>query len=96
MTTEKFIKATLPVTVELNDKTYIVKPLSFKDYILIQRQMRKAIDDTLPIEDKEDAYVDLIKLLAESLKLPVDDVLDADTEFVNKLIDVFLVQTKTT
>lgn len=96
MTTEKFIKATQPVTVELNDKTYVVKPLSFKDYILIQRQMRKAIDENLSMEEKEDAYVDLIKMLADSLKLPADEVLNADTEFVNKLIDVFLVQTKTT
>lgn len=95
MTTEKFIKATTPVSVELNDKTYSVKPLSFKDYLNIQRQMRKAISDELTVEAKEEAYVELIKMLAEGLKLPSDEVLNADTEFVNKLIDVFLLQTKT-
>jgi hypothetical protein len=94
MTTEKFIKATLPVSVELNDKTYSVKPLSFKDYIVIQRQMRAAVADNLTDEQKEDAYIELIKMLAEGLKLPADEVLNADTEFVNKLIDVFLLQTK--
>lgn len=95
MSTEKFIKATSPVSVELNDKTYSVKPLSFKDYLNIQRQMRKAISDELTVEAKEEAYVELIKMLAEGLKLPSDEVLNADTEFVNKLIDVFLLQTKT-
>ena len=95
MTTEKFIKATAPVSVELNDKTYSVKPLSFKDYLNIQRQMRKAISDELTVDAKEEAYVELIKMLAEGLKLPSDEVLNADTEFVNKLIDVFLLQTKT-
>jgi hypothetical protein len=95
MNTEKYIKATSPVSVELNDKTYSVKPLSFKDYLNIQRQMRKAISDELTVEDKEEAYVELIRMLAEGLKLPPDEVLNADTEFVNKLIDVFLLQTKT-
>lgn len=95
MTTEKFIKATSPVSVELNDKTYSVKPLSFKDYLNIQRQMRKAISDELTVEAKEEAYIELIRMLADGLKLPSEEVLNADTEFVNKLIDVFLLQTKT-
>ena len=95
MSTERFIKATATVSVELNDKTYSVKPLSFKDYLAIQRQMRKTIADDLTVDQKEDEYIQLITMLANSLKLPSDEVLNADTEFVNKLIDVFLLQTKT-
>lgn len=94
MSVEKFIKATSPVSVELNGTTYSVKPLSFKDYLQIQRQLRKTFADNLTVDQKEDEYLVAITMLAEGLKLPVDDVMNADSEFVNKLIEVFLLQTK--
>ena len=94
MSAEKFIKATEPVQVELNGTTYMVKPLSFRNYLLIQNELRKTFADDLSVEQKEQAYVIAIEKLAVALKLPVDDVLDSDNEFVNKLIDVFLLQTK--
>lgn len=94
MSTEKFIKATEPIQVDLNGTTYLVKPLSFRNYIAIQNELRKAFADNQTAEQKEEAYVNGVKKLATYLNLPVDDVLDADTEFVNKLIDVFLLQTK--
>jgi len=94
MTTERFIKATEPVSVDLNGVIYQVKPLSFKNYIAVQRELRKSFDDAQSVEAREDAYVSAIKKLAESLKLPVEDVLDADSEFVNRLVEVFLLQQK--
>jgi len=94
MSAEKFIKATEPVQVELNGTTYMVKPLSFRNYLSIQHELRKTFAEDLSVEQKEQAYVSAIEKLAAALKLPVDDVLDSDTEFVNKLIDVFLLQTK--
>jgi hypothetical protein len=72
----------------------MVKPLSFRNYLSIQNELRKAFVDDLSVEEKEQAYVIAIEKLAAALKLPVDDVLDSDNEFVNKLIDVFLLQTK--
>jgi len=94
MSAEKFIKATEPVQVELNGTTYMVKPLSFRSYLSIQNELRKSFAEGLSMEEKEQAYIAGIEKLATALKLPVDDVLDSDTEFVNKLIDVFLLQTK--
>lgn len=94
MSAEKFIKATEPVQVELNGTTYMVKPLSFRNYLSVQNELRKSFAEGLSIEEKEQAYIAAIEKLATALKLPVDDVLDSDTEFVNKLIDVFLLQTK--
>ena len=38
MSAEKFIKATEPVQVELNGTTYMVKPLSFRNYLSIQNE----------------------------------------------------------
>lgn len=93
MSVERYIKATEPIKVDLNGTTYMVKPLSFRNYLAIQAELRKSFTDTLTTEEKEAAYVIGITKLAEGLKLPVDDVLDSDTEFVNKLIDVFLLQT---
>lgn len=95
MSTEKFIKATAPVSVELNDKTYSVKPLSFRDYLAIQRALRNSFADDLTVDQKEDAYVNAIRMLAEALKLPVEEVLDSDSDFINRLVDVFLLPTKT-
>ena len=95
MSVERYIKATEPIKVDLNGTTYMVKPLSFRNYLAIQSELRKSFTDTLTTEEKEAAYVNGITKLAEALKLPPDDVLDSDTEFVNKLIDVFLLQTKT-
>ena len=94
MSAEKFIKATSPVSVELNGQTYMVKPLSFRDYLAIQRQLRKSFAEELSMEEKEDLYIKAIEQLATALKLPVDDVLNSDSEFISKLIDVFLLQTK--
>jgi hypothetical protein len=94
MNTEKFIRATEPVSVELNNVVYAVKPISFRQYIGIQRELRKSFDETQTADQREDAYIRAISTLAEALKLPVDDVLDSDTEFVNKLVEVFLLQTK--
>ena len=94
MSAEKFIKATEPVQVELHGTTYMVKPLSFRNYLSIQNELRKAFAEDLSVEQREQAYINGIEKLAAALKLPVDDVLDSDTEFVNKLIDVFLLQTK--
>lgn len=94
MSAEKFIKATSPVSVELNGQTYLVKPLSFRDYLAIQRELRKSFAEELPVEQKEELYIKAIEQLATALKLPVDDVLNSDSEFISKLIDVFLLQTK--
>lgn len=94
MSAEKFIKATEPIQVELNGTTYMVKPLSFRNYLLLQGELRKAFGDHLTTEQKEAAYVNGVEKLATALKLPVEDVLNSDTEFVNKLIEVFLLQTK--
>lgn len=94
MSVERFIKATEPVKVELNGKEYFVKPLSFKNYINVQRELRKSFSNELTAEQKEDAYVAAIELLSTKLGLPVDDVMDSDNEFINKLIDVFLLGTK--
>lgn len=94
MSAEKFIKATSPVSVELNGQTYMVKPLSFRDYLAIQRELRKSFADELPIDEKEELYIKAIEQLATALKLPVDDVLNSDSEFISKLIEVFLLQTK--
>lgn len=94
MSAERFIKATEPVKVELNGTTYMVKPLSFKNYIAIQRDLRNSIADHLSLDEKEAAYIAAIEKLATSLSLPVEDVLNADNEFITKLVDVFLLQTK--
>lgn len=94
MSAEKFIKATEPVSVELNGTTYMVKPLSFRNYLQIQKELRKSFSESLTVEQKEEAYIQAVTKLSEGLKLPVDDVMDADNEFVNTLIDVFLLQTK--
>ena len=94
MSTERFIKATEPVKVELNGKEYMVKPLSFKNYIAIQRDLRNSFADNLTIDEKETAYIAAIEKLATALNLPVDEVLDSDNEFITKLVDVFLLQTK--
>lgn len=94
MSAEKFIKATSPVSVELNGQTYMVKPLSFRDYLAIQRQLRNSFAEELPVDQKEELYIKAIEQLATALKLPVDDVLNSDSEFISKLIDVFLLQTK--
>jgi hypothetical protein len=94
MSEERFIKATQPIRVELNGREYLVKPLSFKTHIAIQRELRKSFADGLTAEQKEDAYVSAITMLAEALQLPTDDVLNTDSEFVSKLIDVFLLQTR--
>lgn len=94
MSAEKYIKATSPVSVELNGQTYMVKPLSFRDYLAIQRELRKSFVDDLPVDQKEELYVKAIEQLATALKLPVDDVLNSDSEFIGKLIEVFLLQTK--
>jgi len=91
---EKYIKATSPVSVELNGQTYMVKPLSFRDYLAIQRELRKSFADELTVEQKEEAYVHAIEQLATALKLPVEDVMNSDSEFISKLIEVFLLQTK--
>ena len=91
---EKYIKATSPVSVELNGQTYMVKPLSFRDYLAIQRELRKSFADELTVEQKEEAYIHAIEQLATALKLPVDDVMNSDSEFISKLIEVFLLQTK--
>jgi hypothetical protein len=94
MSAERFIKATEPIQVELNGTTYLVKPLSFKTHIKIQRELRKSFGDDLTAEQKEDAYVSAIVMLAEALNLPTENVLEADSEFISKLIDVFLLQTR--
>jgi len=94
MSTERFIKATEPVKVELNGKQYSVKPLSFKNYIAIQRDLRNSFADNLTLDEKEIAYIAAIEKLATALNLPVDEVLDSDNEFITKLVDVFLLQTK--
>ena len=94
MSAERFIKATEPVKVELNGKEYLVKPLSFKNHLAVQRELRKSFADGLTIEQKEDAYISAIEALATALSLPVEDVLNADNEFITKLIDVFLLQTR--
>lgn len=94
MQTDKFIKATEPVSVELGGVTYSVKPISFKNYIKIQRDLRKSFDEAQTPESREDAYVSAITSLAEALRLPVDAVLDSDIEFINKLVECFLLQTK--
>lgn len=94
MSAEKFIKATSPVSVELNGQTYMVKPLSFRDYLAIQRELRKSFVEDLPVDQKEELYIKAIEQLATALKLPVDDVLNSDSEFISKLIEVFLLQTK--
>ena len=94
MSTEKLIKATEPVKVELNGTTYSIKPLSFRNYIAIQKELRNSFADGLSIDEKETAYVAAIEKLASTLGLPVDDVLNADNEFITKLVDVFLLQTK--
>jgi hypothetical protein len=94
MTTDKFIKATAAVSVDLNGTTYQIKPLSFKSYLLIQKELRKSFDDAQTTEDREAAYVSAIKMLAEALKLPVEDVMESDMEFINRLIEVFLLQMK--
>jgi hypothetical protein len=93
-TTERFIRATEPIQVELNGTIHAVKPLSFKDYIIVQRALRKSFDEGLTTEAREDAYITAIELLAERLKLPVNDVMEQDSEFVNKLIEVFLLMNK--
>jgi len=94
MSAERFIKATEPVKVELNGTTYMVKPLSFKNYISIQRDLRNSFADNLSLDEKETAYIASIEKLATALALPVEDVLNADNEFITKLVDVFLLQTK--
>ena len=94
MSAERFIKATEPVKVELNGTTYSVKPLSFKNYIAIQRELRNSFADDLSVDEKETAYIAAIEKLAGALALPVEDVLNADNEFITKLVDVFLLQTK--
>lgn len=94
MSVEKLIKATEPVKVELNGTTYSVKPLSFRNYIAIQKELRNSFADGLSIDEKEAAYVVAIEKLAGALGLPIDDVLNADNEFITKLVDVFLLQTK--
>lgn len=94
MSVERFIKATAPIEVELNGKTYSVKPLSFKNYITLQRELRKSFSDELTAEQKEDAYIKAIESLSEKLQLPANEVLECDNEFINKLIDVFLLGTK--
>jgi hypothetical protein len=94
MSAERFIKATEPVKVELNGTTYMVKPLSFKNHLSVQRELRKSFADGLTLEQKEDAYIAAIEALAVALSLPVEDVLNADNEFITRLIDVFLLQTK--
>jgi hypothetical protein len=94
MSTERFIKATEPVKVELNGKQHLVKPLSFKNYIAIQRDLRNSFADNLTLDEKETAYIAAIEKLATALNLPVDEVLDTDNEFITKLVDVFLLQTK--
>jgi hypothetical protein len=94
MSVERFIKATEPIKVELNGTTYMVKPLSFKNYIAVQRELRNSFSDGLSIDEKENAYIAAIEKLARALELPVDDVLNADNEFITKLVDVFLLQTK--
>lgn len=94
MSAEKLIKATEPVKVELNGTTYSIKPLSFRNYIAIQKELRNSFADGLSIDEKENAYVAAIEKLAVALGLPVDDVLNADNEFITKLVDVFLLQTK--
>ena len=92
--TNKFIKATEPVSVELNEKTYLVKPISFRAYIKIQQELRNSFSEEKPQDVREQAYIDAITELAVALKLPVDEVLDSDMEFINRLIEVFLLQTK--
>jgi hypothetical protein len=94
MSTERFIKATEPVKVELNGKTHLVKPLSFKNHLAIQRDLRNSFADNLTVDEKEDAYIAAIEKLAIALELPAEDVLNADNEFITKLVDVFLLQTK--
>jgi hypothetical protein len=94
MSVERFIKATAEVEVELNGKVYNVKPLSFRNYILVQRELRKSFAENLTQEQKEDAYIEAIELLAKKLELPSEDVLNSDNEFINKLIDVFLLAAK--
>lgn len=94
MSAEKFIKATAPISVELGDQTYMVKPLSFRDYLAVQKKLRESFSAELTVEQKEEAYIDAIKLLAKGLKLPEDSILDADTDLINELIERFLLQKK--
>jgi len=94
MSAERFIKATEPVKVELNGTTYMVKPLSFKNHLAVQRELRKSFADNLTLEQKEDAYVAAVEKLATALELPAEEVINCDNEFISKLIDVFLLQTK--
>ena len=94
MSEERFIRATQPIKIELNGKEYLVKPLSFKTHIAIQRELRKSFVEGLTIEQKEDAYIAAIEKLSVALELPTEDVLGADSEFISKLIDVFLLQTR--
>jgi hypothetical protein len=94
MSTERFIKATEPIKVEVNGKEYMVKPLSFKNHLTIQRELRKSFADDLTLEQKEDAYILAVEKLATALGLPADEVVNCDNEFISKLIDVFLLQTR--
>jgi hypothetical protein len=94
MSVERFIKSSEPIRVELNGKEYLVKPLSFKNYISIQRQLRKSFAEDLNTEQKEDAYLESVTKLCEALNLPTDEVLDCDNEFVTRLVDVFLLGMK--
>jgi len=94
MSAERFIKATEPIKVELNGKQYLVKPLSFKNHLAIQRELRKSFNDSLTLEEKEDAYIAAVEKLATALELPAEEVINCDNEFISKLIDVFLLQTK--
>lgn len=94
MNTDNFIRATEPVSVELNGQVYQVKPISFRNYIAIQKELRKSFDDASTPEQREEAYVEAITKLAEALKLHVNDVMDSDTDFVNRLVEVFLLQKK--
>jgi len=94
MSAERFIKATEPIKVELNGTTYMVKPLSFKDYMSITKDLRASFAEDKTVEEKEAAYIKAIESLSVALKLPLDDVLNSDNEFVNKLIEAFLLQTK--
>ncbi len=71
-----------------------VPSLSFKNYIAIQRDLRNSFADNLSLDEKETAYIAAIEKLAGALALPVEDVLNADNEFITKLVDVFLLQTK--
>lgn len=94
MSEERFIRATQPIKIELNGKEYSVKPLSFKTHIELQRELRKSFAEGLTIEQKEDAYIKAIEKLSVALQIPTDEILDADSEFIAKIIDVFLLQTR--